>query len=196
MSAGGYSYLITASGSDSNSNSSGTKGFQFSLNNGSSWSNVQTSSKFTVSSTTAANFTHNVKVRVVDNAGNSATSSSTINITPTRALIYQLYEQLLGREPAISEVDTHNASTNATSISMNIAASKEANQRLSNNYTNYAKALYNGILGRAPSSSETSAVANWALLLENSGVVFTVRRFTASSEFQQICSKYSIRHSA
>jgi hypothetical protein len=183
MNQNSLTYIITASGGDA---LSGVQGYQFSTNNGSNWSGIQSSNKYTV--TVTSNFTHNVKVRTVDNAGNYLDSGS-INITPKKALTYQLYERVLGREPATSEVDYHAAKTYCSYIARDISWSQDAKNRFGSNYNNYVGALYWGILGR---EADSSGLSHWVTVTQKEGINSTVKRITNNAEFQNTCSRFSM----
>ena len=180
LSAG--SYVIKASGSDSNS---GIRKYGYSTNNGSSWTQ-QTGASYTVSF--SSSFSHSVKIRVYDNAGNY-TDSSVATMNPKAVLIRQLYEKILGRAPDQSGYDNFRKIANCSDIIYSLVTSTEAKNKYGTNYTSYATAMYQGILGRTPASSETSSTAT---AIKKSGVAAISRNFSNSDEFRKLCTKYKL----
>ena len=175
-------YTIKANTTDSGS---GIKKYQYSINNGSTWADIN-GNQITIGQIRGNN--HYIKVRAYDNALNYSDSSIIINLTPTKILVGQLYQQLLGRIPTQGEIDFHATNSNASLVVKNIAISSEGEKYL-NTVDKFVKRMYLGILGRGADSGGYNTYVNTC---NNYGREQVVKDMTNSPEFINLCNKWGI----
>ena len=181
---GQYKAFVTAS-----DNSSGISTYTFNLNGQSS---ATTNNSYIRTFTGAIN--DNINVTVSDVAGNT-TTSSTFNMTATKVFITQLYVKTLGPNRTIKDEEMQywlNKSGNAQLLAVGILMSQESTiYKPFSAKEQFVIALYEGILGRTPSSSEINGYVQQMNSKDRMDMILT---FVNSTEFLDICKKYNMEY--